>query len=220
MLYNGQYWSYADLYNAFPNVTFYVEFGNEPDNFYDSTASYYRYQAIAAYKQLWNNACNNVAVPWSQKYSRLKWAIAMPAHDYNYMSTVIQWQAFSSNTPGCNDDLNAGGVRDYYNVLTPHMYSDNSFGDAGTPSGQVSIYNFLLSDQCTKGIIVTEVGVHDGGGFPTKCTNALQQEITTYMAPYAKVNGYAWFYLGNTGDSDWVANYQIPNETSLASCSG
>lgn len=222
VFYNGQYWSYADLYNDFPNVTFYLEFGNEPDNFFGSSPNdgwQFRYQALATYKQLEHNACNNVAEAWDLKYPNLKWAIAAPASSLTYLQNEIQFESFQQNTPGCNDDLNAGGVRDYYDVVTPHLYSENTLPDGGTPTNQLTIYNDLVKDPYTKGIIVDEMGVHDGGGWPSKCS-VLQNQVNTYLAPYAKVDGYAWFYLGGTNNTDWQTNYQIPNEADLAACSG
>ena len=72
VFYSNQYWSYADVYKKFTGATFYIEFGNEPDLGYDNTSSYYRFQAVAAYKELWNNACSHITTAWKTKYSRLK----------------------------------------------------------------------------------------------------------------------------------------------------
>jgi len=104
------------------------------------------------YSELATNSYGHVAQSWRQKYPALKWAVAVGLNN-QAMQVHLQWQSTD------------GGVRDKYDYVAYHVYAD---ADMRCPQPiYVNPYNYLLNDQYTKGIVLSEFGINGSPQPPT-----------------------------------------------------
>jgi hypothetical protein len=211
--------SWSDLVDEYSNtVTFYLQFGNEPDQYFDQgkpghpappeEGATYRNLAIEMYKRLANNACGDVSRAWRERYPAMKWSIAIPAVSRQYMDNVLRHTSREENNPGCSDDLDAGSVLDYYDVVSPHLYCEREFPDPGTPGESWAMFQTLLEMPSVKEIILTEIGIN-GGTWEQKieAVNALYRQHLDHH----KVVAACWYHLGRIPHP----NYEVRSEWQL-----
>lgn len=193
--------SYDALIRRNPGVTFWLEVGNEPNN-----AGYagvtdvwgYRWTALDTYKNLALNSYGKITQAWRQKYPNLLWAISVPT-DYNQMQSLLQWQASD------------GGVRDYYDAVATHLYGSFNLFEGNNWN---QIYNFLIGDQYTKALLITEAGIHD----PATSDTTKAQRYYAFMANTAYANSKIkavtfWHFDANADDTGY--SYSMESQSDL-----
>lgn len=178
--------SWASLLQAYPNVEWILQIGNEPTLDWPQVDAWtHRWWMLACYQELALNAANHVDQAWRNKYPMLKWACAVGT-SYDAYRIHVQWSGGS--------DLGAGGVRDWYDAIACHLYGESSLGDGDLQR----VYQELLGDPYTKAIQVTEIGINRADWSPEQ--KAEQYRTWINRAP-AKVEGVHAFIAGSA--SEW-----------------
>jgi hypothetical protein len=193
--------SYDALIRRNPGVTFWLEVGNEPNNAgYNGVGDVwgYRWTALDTYKTLALNSYGKIAQAWRQKYPNLKWAISVPT-TYNDMQVVLQWQAAD------------GGVRDYYDAVATHLYGSFNLFEGNNWN---QIYNFLVGDQYTKAILITEAGIHDPGTSDTTKAQRYFAFMRDTAYANAKIKAVTFWHFDAAAD-DTGTSYSMESQSDL-----
>lgn len=143
--------SYAYLFNKYPNIEWWIEVGNEP-NKAGMDGWHARWWALAAAKELRLNYLGHIDQPWAEKYPMLKWSVCLPTS----LADTVNMLAWQDNHG--SDDVGDGSIIDYYDALNCHIYGDFQLGDN---YDWPKIYSLVTQNAYTKQVNLTEFGIND-----------------------------------------------------------
>lgn len=181
----GKTW--AQLMQQYPNVEWILQIGNEPTIDWSGVDAWtHRWWMHAVYDELATNSYGHIDQAWRTKYPMLKWAVAVGV-TYDAAQIHLQW------------DTDFGGVRDKYDYIACHVYADTDMRSPKEP--YASVYNFLLGDQFTKGVVVSEFGIN---GDPNPPSDAEVRNYRGWVNNLPSKVKLATAFVAMTPADQWV----------------
>lgn len=177
--FEGNGW--GQMVRAHPEIEWTLVIGNEPTLDFTATDAWgQRWWMLAVYRELALNVYGHIDQAWRDKYPAMKWGVAVGI-SYDATQVHLQWE------PG------DGGIRDYYDVITCHLYGETSLTEY---NDMTSVYNQLMNDPYTKGVVVNEAGINSSGY--SMDTKVQRYRSFVNNAP-DKLKGFTPFVAGYSG---------------------